>query len=157
MYLRNLIPALVLTLALVAGAQAFQGGCPGQGHYQDFMSSLTPEQQEKVRKATDIHHERLFALHKELSAKHQAMENLFASTPVDQKSLDKIMAEVNELQANKNKLNADYRLELSEITGKPVLFESGRGCGPRPQCRATSSGAGNGTSSAPCCPSASRT
>lgn len=101
MYARHLILSLLLVLILAAGAQAYKGGCPGQGHYQDFMSSLTPEQQEKVRKATDIHHERLFALHKELSAKHQAMENLFGSTPVDQKALNKIMAEVNELQADR--------------------------------------------------------
>ena len=70
MHLRHLILALLLVLALAAGVQAYQGGCPGQGHYQDFMSGLTPEQQEKVQKLTDAHHEELFTLQKELKAKH---------------------------------------------------------------------------------------
>ena len=77
----------MLALAVAAGAYAHRGGgCPGQrghaakdcsspkecldqarcggqnghgGHYQGFMADLTPEQQEKVRKATDKHHEEL--------------------------------------------------------------------------------------------------
>ena len=73
MYARHLILSLLLVLILAAGVQAYQGGCPGQGHYQDFMSGLTPEQQEKVQKLTDAHHEQLFALNKELKAKHEAM------------------------------------------------------------------------------------
>ena len=149
MYFRHLILSLLLVLILAAGAQAYKGGCPGQGHYQDFMSGLTPEQQEKVQKLTDVHHEQLFALHKELKAKHEAMETLFAAVPVDKAAVDKAMAEVNELQAKKAKLNADYRIELTEITGKPVPLESQRGCAGAAGCGAYSSGAGTGDGNAP--------
>ena len=149
---RNLILALLLVLALAAGVQAYQGGCPGQGHYQDFMSGLTPEQQEKIQKLTDTHHEELFTLQKELKAKHDAMEALFAAVPADKAAIEKAVAELNELQAKKAKLNADYRVELSEIAGKPVPLESGRGCGPKAQCGATSSGVTPGAGPAPCCP-----
>ncbi len=153
MYRKNLIIALAMVLALASGVQAFQGGCPGQGHYQDFMSGLTPEQQEKVQKLTDTHHEQLFALHKELKARHQAMESLFAAVPADRAAIDKAVAEVSELQGKKDKLNADYRVELSEIAGKPVPLDSGRGCGARAQCGPPSSGAPS-AGSAPCCPPA---
>ncbi|GAB6113642.1 periplasmic heavy metal sensor [Desulfomicrobium salsuginis] len=152
MYARHLILSLLLVLILAAGAQAYKGGCPGQGHYQDFMSGLTPEQQEKVQKLTDVHHEQLFALHKELKAKHDAMEALFAAVPVDKAAVDKAMAEVNELQAKKAKLNADYRIELTEITGKPVPLESQRGCAGAAGCGAYSSGAGTGAGDAPASP-----
>lgn len=148
MYARHLILSLLLVLILAAGVQAYQGGCPGQGHYQDFMSGLTPEQQEKVQKLTDAHHEQLFALNKELKAKHEAMEALFAAVPVDKAAVDKAMAEVNELQAKKAKLNADYRVGLTEITGKPVQMES-KGCQGAAGCGANSSGAGNGDGDAP--------
>jgi len=70
MYLKHLILLLTLVLALAAGAQAYKGGSPGQGHYQDFMSGLTPEQQQKIQALTDEHHEDLLALHKVLVAKH---------------------------------------------------------------------------------------
>lgn len=152
MYARHLILSLLLVLILAAGAQAYKGGCPGQGHYQDFMSGLTPEQQEKVQKLTDVHHEQLFALHKELKAKHEAMEALFAAVPVNKAAVDKAMAEVNELQAKKAKLNADYRIELTEITGKPVPLESQRGCAGAAGCGANSSGAGTGAGDAPASP-----
>lgn len=152
MYARHLILSLLLVLILAAGAQAYKGGCPGQGHYQDFMSGLTPEQQEKVQKLTDVHHEQLFALHKELKAKHEAMEALFAAVPVDKAAVDKAMAEVNELQAKKAKLNADYRIELTEITGKPVPLESQRGCAGAAGCGANSSGAETGAGDAPASP-----
>ena len=154
MYPRTIILSLLLVLALAAGAQAYKGGCPGQGHYQDFMSGLTPEQQEKVQKLTDTHHEELFALHKELKARHEAMEALFSAVPADKAAIDKAVAEVNELQAKKAKLNADYRVQLSEITGKPVPMESGKGCGAAAGCGANSSGAGNGAGHAPCSPPA---
>ena len=152
MYLKNLILALTLVLALAAGAQAYKGGCPGQGHYQDFMSGLTPEQQQKVQELTDVHHKELFALHKELLAKHEAMESLFAATPADKAAIDTAVAEVSELQAKKVKLNADYRVQLSEIAGKPVPLESDKGCGRMTGCGAYSSGASPGAGSAPCCP-----
>ncbi len=152
MHLKNLILALLLVLVLAAGVQAYNGGCPGQGHYQDFMSSLTPEQQEKVQKLTDAHHEELFSLQKELKAKHEAMEALFAAVPADKAAIEKAVAELNGLQAKKAKLNADYRVELSEIAGKPVPLESGRGCGPNAQDGSSSSGATPGAGSAPCCP-----
>jgi Spy/CpxP family protein refolding chaperone len=154
MYLKHLIIALTLVLALAAGAQAYKGGCPGQGHYQDFMSGLTPEQQQKVQALTDEHHKELFALHKELLARHDAMEALFAATPTDKSAIDKAVAEVSELQAKKAKLNADYRVELTEIAGKPVPIESGRGCGRMSGCGANSSGATPGAGSAPGCPAA---
>lgn len=154
MYLKHLILALTLVLALAAGAQAYRGGCPGQGHYQDFMSGLTPEQQQKVQALTDEHHEKLFALHKELLAKHQAMESLFSATPADKAAIDKAVSEVSALQAQKDKLNADYRVALSEVAGKPVPFDSGRGCGRMAGCGAPSSGASPGTGSASCCPAA---
>jgi Spy/CpxP family protein refolding chaperone len=154
MYLKHLIIALTLVLALAAGAQAYKSGCPGQGHYQDFMSGLTPEQQQKVQELTDVHHKELFALHKEILAKHKAMEALFAATPADKTAIDKAVAEVSELQAKKEKLNADYRVELTEIAGKPVPLESGRGCGGNSGCGAYSSGATPGTGSAPGCPAA---
>jgi len=150
MYLKNLILALLLVLAGAAAAQAYQGGCPGQGHYQDFMSGLTPEQQEKVQTLTDEHHEKLFSLQKELKARHEAMEALFASSPADKDAIGKAVAEVNELQAQKTKLNADFRIALSELTGKPVPMESGSGCGAMSGCGANSSGAGNGSGHAPC-------
>ena len=149
MYLRHLILPLLLVLILAAGAQAYKGGCPGQGHYQDLMSGLTPEQQEKVQKLTDAHHEQLFALNKELKARHEAMEALFAAVPVDKAAVVKAMAEVNELQAKKGKLNADYRIGLTEITGKPVPSESQRGCAGAAGCGAYSSGAGTGDGNAP--------
>jgi Spy/CpxP family protein refolding chaperone len=154
MYLKHLILLLTLVLALAAGAQAYRGGCPGQGHYQDFMSGLTPEQQQKVQALTDEHHKELFALHKELVTKHEAMETLFAATPADKAAIDKAVSEVSELQAKKVKLNADYRVELAEIAGKPVPFESGRGCGRMAGCGACSSGATPSAGSAPCCPPA---
>ena len=118
------------------------------------MSGLTPEQQQKVQALTDEHHEKLFALHKELLAKHEAMESLFAATPTDKAAIDKAVAEVSELQAKKEKLNADYRVELTEIAGKPVPIESGRGCGRMSGCGAHSSGATPGVGSAPGCPAA---
>lgn len=152
MHPKNLILAFALVLILAVGAQAYMGGCPGQGHYQDFMSGLTPEQQEKVRTLTDAHHEQLFTLQKELKARHEAMEALFAASPADKAAIDKAVAELNELQAKKAKLNADYRVELSEIAGKPVPPESGQGCGQRAQCGAPSSGAETGAGPAPCCP-----
>lgn len=152
MYRKTLILSLLLVLFLAAGVQAYKGGCPGQGHYQDFMSGLTPEQQEKVRKLTDTHHEELFALHKELKARHEAMEALFSAVPADKAAIDKAVAEVSELQAKKAKLNADYRVQLSEIAGKPVPMESGRGCGAAAGCGANSSGAGHGAGHAPCNP-----
>lgn len=153
MYLNKLILSLAMILVLASGVQAYQGGCPGQRHYEDFMSGLTPEQQEKVQKLTDTHHEQLFALHKELKAKHQAMEALFAAVPADKAAIDKAVAEMSELQAKKDKLNADFRVGLSEITGKPVPLGSGRGCGAKAQCGPTSSGAPY-AGSAPCCPPA---
>lgn len=153
MYRKHLILALLLVLALAPGVQAFRGGCPGQDHYQDFMSGLTSEQQEKVQTLTDTHHEQLFALHRELQARHQAMEALFAAVPADKAAIDKAVAEVSELQTKKNRLNSDYRLELSEIAGKPVPLGSGRGCGARAQCGPPSSGA-QGAGSATCCPPA---
>jgi len=149
MHVKHLIIALTLVLALAAGAQAYKGGCPGQGHYQDFMSGLTPEQQQNVQALTDEHHKELFALHKELLARHEAMEALFAATPAD-----KAVTEVSELQAKKTKLNADYRVELTEIAGKPVPIESGKGCGRMSGCGANSSGATPGAGSAPGCPAA---
>ena len=152
MHPKNLILALALVLILAVGAQAYMGGCPGQGHYQDFMSGLTPEQQEKVRTLTDTHHEQLFSLQKELKARHEAMEALFVASPADKAAIDKAVAELNELQAKKARLNADYRVALSEIAGKPVPLESGRGCGQRAQCGALSSGAETGAGPAPCCP-----
>ncbi len=152
MYLKHLILALALTLALAAGVQAYKGGCPGQGHYEDFMSSLTPEQQQKVQALTDEHHEKLFALHKELVAKHEAMEALFAATPADKLAIDKAVTEVSELQAKKDKLNADYRVELSEAAGRPVPLDTGKGCGRKAGCGAYSSGASPCAGSAPCCP-----
>lgn len=151
MYLKKTILAMALVLAVAAGVQAYSGGCPGQGHYQDFMSELTPEQQEKIQKVTDVHHEQLFALQKEMKTKHEAMEALFATVPADKSAIDKAVAELTELQAKKAKLNADYRVELSEIAGKPIPLDSGRGCGARSGCGATSSGAQPGTGSAPCC------
>lgn len=154
MYLRHLILLLILVLALAAGAQAYRGGCPGQGHYQDFMSSLTPEQQQKVQALTDEHHKELFELQKELVAKHEAMESLFAATPADKAAIDKAVSEVSQLQAKKAKLNADYRVALGEIAGKPVPFESGKGCGRMSGCGAYSSGATPSAGSAPCCPPA---
>ena len=63
-------------------------------------------------------------------------------------AVDKAMAEVNELQAKKAKLNADYRVGLTEITGKPVQMES-KGCQGAAGCGANSSGAGNGDGDAP--------
>lgn len=154
MYLKHLIIALTLVLALAAGAQAYKSGCPGQGHYQDFMSGLTPEQQQKVQELTDVHHKELFALHKELLAKHEAMEALFAATPADKDAIDKAVTEVSELQAKKEKLNADYRVGLNEIAGKPVPLESGKGCGRMSGCGAHSSGATPGAGSTPGCPAA---
>lgn len=154
MYLKHLILLLTMVLALAAGAQAYKGGSPGQGHYQDFMSGLTPEQQQKIQALTDEHHKELFALHKELVAKHEAMEVLFAAAPADKAAIDKAVSEVSELQAKKAKLNADYRVELAEIAGKPVPFESGRGCGRMAGCGAYSSGATPSAGSAPCCPPA---
>ena len=152
MYLRTATLSLLLVLFLAAGAQAYKGGCPGQGHYQDFMSGLTPEQQQKVQALTDEHHEKLFALHKEILAKHEAMEALFAATPADKAAIDKAVSEVSELQAQKERLNADYRVALSDVAGKPVPFDSGRGCGRMAGCGAPSSGASPGTGSASCCP-----
>jgi zinc resistance-associated protein len=152
MYIKHLILALTLVLALAAGAQAYRGGCPGQGHYQDFMSGLTPEQQQKVKSLTDKHHEELFALNKELVAKHEAMEALFAATPADKAAIDKAVTELSALQAKKDKLNADYRVDLSEAAGKPVPLDTGRGCGRKAGCGAYSSGASPGAGSAPCCP-----
>ena len=154
MYPRTIILSLLLVLALAAGVQAYKGGCPGQGHYQDFMSGLTPEQQDKVRKLTDTHHQELFALHKELKASHDAMEALFSAVPADKAAIDKAVAEVTELQAKKARLNADYRVQLSEIAGKPVPMESGRGCGAAAGCGANSSGAGCGAGNAPSSPPA---
>jgi len=154
MHVKHLILALTLVLALAAGAQAYKGGCPGQGHYQDFMSGLTPEQQQKVQELTDKHHEELFALHKELLAKHEAMEALFAATPADKAAIDKAVAEVSALQAQKERLNADYRVALSEAAGKPVPLGSGRGCGRMAGHGAHSSGAAPGSGSGPCCPAA---
>ncbi|PKN42416.1 MAG: hypothetical protein CVU60_06960 [Deltaproteobacteria bacterium HGW-Deltaproteobacteria-18] len=154
MYLKHLILALTLVLALAAGAQAYKSGCPGQGHYQDFMSGLTPEQQQKVQELTDVHHKELFALHKEILAKHKAMEALFAATPADKTAIDKAVAEVSELQAKKERLNADYRVELTEIAGKPGPLESGRGCGGNSGCGAHSSGASPDAGSSPGCPAA---
>ncbi|MBU4525877.1 MAG: periplasmic heavy metal sensor [Desulfomicrobium sp.] len=152
MYLKHIILLLTLVLALAAGAQAYRGGCPGQGHYQDFMSGLTPEQQQKVQALTDEHHKELFALQKELVTKHEAMENLFAASPADKAAIDNAVSEVSGLQAKKAQLNADYRVELAEIAGKPVPFESGRGCGRKGGCGAYSSGATPCAGSSPCCP-----
>lgn len=148
MYLRTAILSLLLTLFLAGGVQAYKGGCPGQGHYQDFMSGLSPEQQEKVKILTDAHHEQLFALNKELKARHEAMEALFDAVPADKAAIDKAVAEVSAVQAQKAKLNADYRVELAEVAGKPVPKESGNGCGAG--CGAYSSGAGHGAGNAPC-------
>ena len=80
------------------------------------------------------------------------MEALFAAVPVNKAAVDKAMAEVNELQAKKAKLNADYRIELTEITGKPVPLESQRGCAGAAGCGANSSGAGTGAGDAPASP-----
>jgi len=154
MYIKHLILLLTLVLALAVGAQAYRGGCPGQGHYQDFMSGLTPEQQQKVKALTDEHHKELFALHKELVTRHEAMEALFAATPANKAAIDQAVSEVSELQAKKSRLNAGYRIELAEIAGKPVPFESGRGCGGKAGCGAYSSGATPSAGSAPCCPPA---
>lgn len=150
MYRKNLILAFFLVLVVTASAQAYKGGCPGQAHYQDFMSGLTPEQQEKVNALTEVHHKELFALQKELKVKHDAMEALFAAVPADKTAVDKAVAEVNELQAQKARLNAEYRVQLSEIAGKPVPMQSGKGCGYKGRCGAYSSG--DTVGSAPCCP-----
>jgi hypothetical protein len=150
MYPRIAILSLLLTLFLAGGVQAYKGGCPGQGHGQDFMSGLSPEQQEKVRKLTDTHHEELFALNKELKARHEAMEALFEAVPADKAAIDKAVAEVTEVQAKKARLNADYRVALAEIAGKPFPKESGKGCGAGAGCGAYSSGAGHGGGDAPC-------
>lgn len=164
--MKQLLLTLLLVLVAVAAVQAYQGGCPGQGHYQDFMSGLTPEQQQKVQQLTDAHHEQLFALQKEIKTKHEAMETLFAATPVDKAAVDKAVAELNDLQAKKAQLNADYRLALTEATGKPVPMESGRPCGAGTSGKcgasagcpgaqgsgATSSGAkAKGAGTPPCC------
>ncbi len=150
MYPRIAILSLLLILFLAGGVQAYKGGCPGQGHAQDFMSGLSPEQQEKVRKLTDSHHEELFALNKELKARHQAMEALFDAVPADKAAIDKAVADVSEVQAKKARLNADYRVALSEIAGKPFPKESGKGCGAGAGCGAYSSDAGHGGGNAPC-------
>lgn len=156
MKIRILLFAM-LALAVAGSAYAHRGGgCPGQrghaakdcsspkecldqarcggqnghgGHYQGFMADLTPEQQEKVRKATDKHHEELFALQKELKNKEQALDSLFAATPADKAAVQKLVKEINMLQSKKTELNAAYRLELTEITGKPLPSASyGSGC-----------------------------
>lgn len=138
---KSLILTLFILIVAAAGLQAAQGGCPGTGHYQDFMAGLSPEQQEKVKKLTDAHHEQLFALQKELKAKHAEMEALLAVVPPDKAAVSKIMDQVNALQAKKNTLNTDYRISLTEITGKPLPRDSGQGCGPTPPCLGAGCGA----------------
>lgn len=148
-----------LILVMAASAYAYQGGgCPGQkghGHFQDFMSGLTPEQQEKVRAATDKHHEKLFAIQKELRSKEQALDALYAVTPVDKAAVQKLVGEVNALQVQKTELNAAYRLELTEITGKPLAPGSGRGmpaCGDGKPCPPESRRGGYGCEGQKPCP-----
>lgn len=124
-----LLTALILTMS--TGVYAYRGGgCPGQEHYEGFMSGLTAEQQEKVKAVTDKHHEQLFALQKELQAKHEAMETLFAATPADKAAIQSLVKEINALQAKKVELNTEYRLELQEAAGKPLPRKYGRDCGP---------------------------
>ena len=141
--------SILLIITVAGGVSAYQNGCPGQGHYQDFMSDLTPEQQGKVKELTDTHHEKLFALQKEIKERHAAMEALFAKAPVDKPAVDKAVADLSKLQAEKSKLNADYRVALTEITGKPLPLESdcgrGKGCGARtaPPCGAAKNVSGN--------------
>ena len=148
MYLKHLILALTLVLALAAGAQAYRGGCPGQGHYQDFMAGLSPEQQEKVQKLTDAHHEQLFALQKDLDAKQAEMEAPLAVVPPDKAAISTLMGDVNTLQAKKNALNAEYRISLTEITGKPLPLDSGKRCGPETPCPGQTTGCGAPSSGA---------
>jgi zinc resistance-associated protein len=145
---KTLILTLFILVMAAAGLQAYQGGCPGTGHYQDFMAGLSPEQQEKVQKLTDAHHEQLFALQKDLSAKHAEMEALLAVVPPDKAAISTLMDDVNALQAKKNALNADYRISLTEITGKPLPLDSGKGCGPASPCPGRTTGCGAPSSEA---------
>jgi len=133
MRLKTLLLAIGIVLAAAVGLQAGKGGCPGQGHYEDFMSGLTPEQTKQVKELTDTHHEALFALQKELGAKHEEMETLFNATPPDKAAIDAAVTKVNELQAKKATVNANYRLALTEITGKPIPTDTG-GCAPKARC-----------------------
>lgn len=124
-----LLTALILTMS--TGAYAYRGGgCPGQDHYEGFMSGLTAEQQEKVRAVTDKHHEQLFALQKELETKYEAKETLFAATPVDKGAIQKLDKEISVLQEKKLELNTTYRMDLQEAAGKPLPRKFDRGCGP---------------------------
>jgi Spy/CpxP family protein refolding chaperone len=124
-----LFTALILIMSTTVYAYR-GGGCPYGNHYQGFMSGLTTEQQEKVTAVTDKHHEQLFALHKELQAKHEAMDALFAATPTDKAAIQALVKEINALHAKKFELNTEYRLELQEVAGKPLPFKYGQGRGP---------------------------
>lgn len=132
MYLKHLILLLALVLALAAGAQAYRGGCPGQGHYQDFMSGLTPEQQQKVQALTDEHHKELFALHKELVTKHEAMEALFAATPADKAAIDKAVSEVSGLQAKKPSSTRTIAWNWRKSPVNPYPSNPAKAAGARP-------------------------
>jgi zinc resistance-associated protein len=145
---KSLILTLFILIMAAAGVQAYQGGSPGAGHYQDFMAGLSPEQQEKVQKLTDAHHEQLFALQKDLNAKHAEMEALLAVVPPDKAAISTLMGDVNTLQAKKNALNAEYRISLTEITGKPLPLDSGKRCGPETPCPGQTTGCGAPSSGA---------
>lgn len=154
--MKPLFLSVVLVLMASGGLYAYQSTCPGQGHYQDVLSDLNPEQQAAVKTLTDTHHTRLFALQKEIRTSHAAMEALFATTPVDKTAVDKAVAKLSELQAQKAQLNADYRIALTQITGKPLPLNAecttGRPCGARtaPPCGAAQQVPCN----APGCPAA---
>lgn len=150
---RTIILALFILTGVAASAFAYQGGCPGAGHYQDIMTDLSPDQREKVQKLTDAHHEQLFALQKDIAAKVSEMDALFTVVPPDKASIARLTDEINALQAKRNKLNAEYRVSLTEVTGKPLPRDSKNGqanpcTGRFSGCGATSSGApGAGASS----------
>lgn len=135
MYKKTLFFALSMLLMAAVGVSAYPGHQgQGQGHYQDLMAGLTKEQQDKVKQLTDAHHEKLFVLNKELEGKGSALEALFAVVPPDKAAIEAEMVEINALQAQKSKLNVDYRLDLMEVTGKPVPMQPGKGCGPKANC-----------------------
>ena len=146
---KHLILALLVLMMLGANAWAYQGMKPGTGHYQGFMADLSQEQQGKIQKLTDAHHEQLFGLQKELNAKQAEMDALLAVAPPDRAAILKLVDDMNALQAKKNILNIEYRIDLTEITGKPLPMNSGKGHGPAAPCPGQMPGPGAPSSGTP--------
>lgn len=146
MYAKSFILAVTVLMSVAVHAWAYQNGCPGTGHYRGFMDGLAPARQEKVQEITGAHHEQLFALHQELEAQVVAMDALLAVVPPDTAAIATLNHEINTVQAKKNTLNTDYRIQLVEILGSPLPKNTSGRCGSVAPCPGWMPGRGQSAS-----------